>query len=97
MTLLVLDLKVPAGRTIESDQALLAALGKLALREACGAGRGRRVGNDQPVGGAAHFRRSGAVCVRGGAVPVQHLLEGFILLVQLNYVVGPWIGVLARI
>ncbi len=32
MTLLVLDLKVPAGRAIESDQALLAALGELAPR-----------------------------------------------------------------
>jgi uncharacterized membrane protein len=32
MTLLVLDLKVPAGRAIESDQALLAALGELGPR-----------------------------------------------------------------
>jgi uncharacterized membrane protein len=32
MTLLVLDLKVPAGRAIESDQALLAALGELVPR-----------------------------------------------------------------
>jgi uncharacterized membrane protein len=32
MTLLVLDLKVPAGRAIESDQALLAALGELLPR-----------------------------------------------------------------
>lgn len=32
MTLLVLDLKVPAGRAIESDQALLAALSELAPR-----------------------------------------------------------------
>lgn len=32
MTLLVLDLKVPAGRAIESDRALLAALGELAPR-----------------------------------------------------------------
>jgi hypothetical protein len=34
MTLLVLDLKVPAGRAIESDQALLAALSELAPRPA---------------------------------------------------------------
>ena len=32
MTLLVFDLKVPAGHAIETDRALLAALGKLAPR-----------------------------------------------------------------
>jgi uncharacterized membrane protein len=32
MTLLVLDLKVPAGRAFESDQALLSAMGEKAPR-----------------------------------------------------------------